>query len=491
MPRILPHLWTLAEAGQDSGLRNGCVLLPVLIRAVIPTLRSVPGPFLARFSRLWYFIQVYRGRFPWSNIELHRKYGAIVRIAPNEYSIDDPTAVKTLYGPGTSFIKGPWYDGSHNIGDEKVGIFAVRDPKAHHTEKRKIASLYSMSSVVKMEAAVNGCLELLTEKLQEISRYGTSFRLKTLLGRRFGFLDAGKDPIDLVHAIDDVLTYAARVGVYPELHYTFSKLRSISGPSGLSRATAFAARQIQEYKTKLTSSDDLLKSDAMLPQLLRLHDQKPDVVSEGDIIRTCAMNVVAGSDTTSISLTGILWALMKNPTAMTKLRAEVDELYESGNVSDPVSFAEAGRMPYLQAVIKEGIRLHPATGLPLSRVVPKGGATIAGRYFPEGTVIGINPWVAHHNKSVFGEDADEFRPERWLVSAEEGQAMDRYWLPFGHGSRTCIGKNISLLEMSKLIPRIIRRFDFELANPHMKLETSNVWFVKQTNVQIRLRERKH
>jgi cytochrome P450 len=71
-------------------------------------------------------------------------------------------------------------------------------------------------------------------------------------------------------------------------------------------------------------------------------------------------------------------------------------------------------MPYLQAVMKEAMRLHPAVGIPMSRYVPKGGAEIDGHWYPTGTVVGINAWVVHHDNGVFGEDADIFRPERWL-----------------------------------------------------------------------------
>ncbi len=106
-------------------------------------------------------------------------------------------------------------------------------------------------------------------------------------------------------------------------------------------------------------------------------------------------------------------------------------------------------MPYFQAVIQEGLRMHPAAAFPLVRVVPKGGAQIAGKYFPEGVssllkplrslrpcllielqvTVGINCWVAHANKDVFGDDVDKFRPERWLVDKEKVSMMSRYWLP--------------------------------------------------------------
>uniref|UniRef100_A0A0D2XL07 Pisatin demethylase n=1 Tax=Fusarium oxysporum (strain Fo5176) TaxID=660025 RepID=A0A0D2XL07_FUSOF len=407
----------------------------LLIHSLSSPLRSVSGPPLARFSRVWYFRQVWTGRFPWTNIELHRKHeGPVVRIAPNEYSVDDPSAVKTLYGHGTAFTKGPWYDGSTNLKDEKSNLFANRDIKTHAAERRKVASLYSMSTLVKMEDAVNDCIVRLEQRMRDLAR-----------------LHHGKDPMDLVSGLHDFLTHAARIGVYPDLHPILFKLGKLAGKfqsagtNGIIRAFIFTRKQIGEYK----AMNKFLKSkaddeEAFLPRLLRLHHEKPESVTEEDVMRTCAINVVAGSDTTSISLTGVMWALLRNPKAMAKLRAEVDDKYSSGEIGDPISFGDAQKMPYLQAVIKEGLRLHPAGGLPLSRIVPKGGATIAGHFFPEG---------------------------------------------FGHGSRTCLGKNIALMEISKLIPQLIRKFDIELADPQMKLETENVWFVKQTNVIVEIKER--
>ena len=80
-------------------------ILYLIANFIRDPLRDIPGPFLARFTRFWYFIEVYKGSFEVSNIALHKKYGPIVRIAPHQYSIDDVEAARTIYGHGNEFLK--------------------------------------------------------------------------------------------------------------------------------------------------------------------------------------------------------------------------------------------------------------------------------------------------------------------------------------------------------------------------------------------------
>lgn len=124
--------------------------------------------------------------------------------------------------------------------------------------------------------------------------------------------------------------------------------------------------------------------------------------------------------------------------------------------------------------------------------------------------MGINTWVAHRDPQVFGPDPNVFRPERWdpeTNDQEKLKQMEAYYskvippylehpfiltppssVPFGAGTRTCIGKNISLLEISKVIPQLLRRYDFELARPGQPIDSVNYWFVKQRNLLARIRQ---
>jgi hypothetical protein len=91
--------------GSLALLASSLLVLYFIVDFIRDPLRDIPGPLLARFTRLWYFIEIYKGSFEVTNVKLHKKYGPIVRIAPHEYSIDDVDAAKTIYGHGNAFVK--------------------------------------------------------------------------------------------------------------------------------------------------------------------------------------------------------------------------------------------------------------------------------------------------------------------------------------------------------------------------------------------------
>ena len=205
-------------------------------------------------------------------------------------------------------------------------------------------------------------------------------------------------------------------------------------------------------------------------------DADPTKVTDNHIFMLGWGNISAGSDTTGVTLSAILYNLIRNPPAMQRLVNEGNQVREAGGCTkESVPFAQAQDMPYLQACIKEALRLHAAVGLPLRRVVPEGGSQVCGRYFPAGSVVGTNSWAAHYNEEVFGDDAAEFRPERWLEASEEKlRKMGSYLIPFGLGSRTCIGRHISMLEISKLLPVLVQNFEFELMDSKKEWKTYTI-----------------
>lgn len=195
----------------------------------------------------------------------------------------------------------------------------------------------------------------------------------------------------------------------------------------------------------------------------------------------------AGSDTTAIAFRSLFYHLIKNGGIYKRLQDEIDHGFGSGQLKSPVKFSEAIKLDFLSACIKEALRVHPGVQLTMSRVVPAEGLELCGMFIPGGYWVGMNPAVVHFDESIFGRHADEFRPARWL--GPDAAMMDRHMLHFGYGSRTCIGKNISLAELHKLTPEVLRRFELGLADKNSTWKTRNLWFCKQENVIVRLRKR--
>jgi hypothetical protein len=195
---------------------------------------------------------------------------------------------------------------------------------------------------------------------------------------------------------------------------------------------------------------------------------------------------------------------MKHPRSLQKAQAEIDAMDAAGSLSSPIKHTETTtKLPFVTSCIKEAMRLHPSVGLSMQRLAPAEGIELAGKFIPQGYRIGVNPAVVHYDKDTFGADANQFRPERWLVSEESFKAMERVILTFGAGTRTCIGKNvgflahgsvtysqtqISLAELYKLVPEVLRHFDLEMAHDR-PWTTKNRWFNKQTNVFVNVKRR--
>jgi hypothetical protein len=182
---------------------------------------------------------------------------------------------------------------------------------------------------------------------------------------------------------------------------------------------------------------------------------------------------------------------MKNPEKMRKLLVEIDDADKKGELSNPISDKEARALPYLNAVEKEAMRMHSSVGLILERHVPAGGTTICGHYLTQGTIVGINPWVVQYDPDVF-PDPEVFLPERWLDADPDNLAtMEKSFFTFGAGSRACIGRYISMIEMRKIIPQLLREFDISFADGESdEWKVRNVWFTQQEMPRYRLQRRK-
>ncbi|KAL2273789.1 hypothetical protein FJTKL_04106 [Diaporthe vaccinii] len=437
-------------------------------------LSRIPGPFWAKVSEIRLLLGALGDDANRDFVSLHKKYGKVVRIGPKTLSVTDPAAFREIYKAGNRYIK------SESVGILKAGrpfdLPGERDERIHAEQRKLVARAYSMESMIHLEPRVDETLTTLLQKFDELQ--GQTIDLAQWLqlfafdiigaisfSRPYGYVEAGDDNgiFALLKATFKSLAWLTRALWFFRLHQRlkpfFGGFISLAASNRNGYFHQFAWKEINARKARGGDDRD------MLGKLLTVQQAKPQM-NDTNIAFMMTANVTAGSDTTSFGLSAIFYYLLNNPDKYRVLVEELEKMRAKGELSTIVTAQQAESCAYLQAVIYEALRLRPSVGIPLERVVPAGGTTIDGHYTPAGTIVGTNAWALHRETDIWGPDAESFRPERWLDKNNDG--LKRYFFTFGGGSRTCIGRNISWLEMEKLVPTLLMRYNFQLA-PDAKL----------------------
>ena len=255
-----------------------------------------------------------------------------------------------------------------------------------------------------------------------------------------------------------------------------------------SNILSFTIKQIREHE----SYPDAARPD-FLTRFLQARDKYPDLINEERVRDYANTNVSGASDTTAVILRTLIYELLNQPAIHARFMGELKAVLKGRDDDEcnekPITWAESLQMTYVQACIKEALRYHPATAQILPRIVPEGGVELCGKHLPAGTVVGCNAWTVHRDKDLYGTDADTFRPERWLDSnPEQVRKMDSLLFTFGAGSRSCVGKNIAMLEMCKFVPELFRRFEMLLVDPN-RYQIRSTWLVFQSGLDVKMRWR--
>lgn len=209
------------------------ILFSYLHSAFWTPLRKVPGPFLARFSRLYRLNLVRKGNAPENYRSLHQEYGPIVRTGPNHVSISEVAMIPTIYGIGSQFTKTQFYTTMtpYYKGTPLDSLFTARDVSYHRNLKSQVAQLFSMSNLRNYEPHVDECNTIFTSALEEAARKNEVMDLAVWLQwyafdvignitfqRRFGFMERREDVDEMIEGINVGLGYVKLVGQFPEIH---------------------------------------------------------------------------------------------------------------------------------------------------------------------------------------------------------------------------------------------------------------------------------
>ncbi|RAL12599.1 cytochrome P450, partial [Aspergillus homomorphus CBS 101889] len=429
-----------------------------LYRGLTNPLAHIPGPASSRWSSLLLCYYSLRGEVAQYVHDLHRRYGSVVRVSPNEVDICDSSAVKEIHKAGSGYFKSQWYLDLTPVARQST--FSTVDPKFHAAHRRLLAAPISDSVLMtRFEPLIRSRVGQAMDRIaEEMITTGAGDVYKWLLfmatdiigemsfGESFRMLDSGKKS-DYSNDLERIAATGAIRTSFPSL----VRLAEIL-PLPIFRETVRAADRMETYAVaSIERYHNLLKQNRTDPKMTlftKLYDAGENGLSKKEIINEARSYIVAGSDTTAVTLTYLIYTLCRNPRIRDTLVAEVAQL--------PPDFTDRDLrgLSYLKYVILESLRLYSAVPVALRRAVPPGGAHLAGYDLPAGVDVGTQSYSLHRDEKVF-VDPDRFEPSRW---ASPTQAMKDATLPFGGGSRVCLGIHLARIELRLATAMFFRRF---------------------------------
>lgn len=425
-------------------------------------LPHVPGPFLAKIGPAWLFWHTIRADLYLALPPLFEKYGEPIRIAPDYIVFNDVETAKRIYAVRSPFVKGRWYD-AVRLGAERDNVMTLMDEKEHAEKRLKLMPGYS-GREVPLEKTLDQFVTQLIEVIRRdyvsrgipldfsiLASYMTLDMLtKIAFGLEIGDLKANKDHYNYLKSFADftpIMNLCCNFATIYRIMNSKIMLKFFkplatdqAGPGALLGVTRKAV--IAAFKEPENNSPDTMVAS------WRRHG-----LTQGECEDECMLSLVAGSDSTSTALRTTFFHIVSNPRVYLRLNQEIDEALKSGNVSFPViSLSEAKALPYLSAIVKEGLRIFaPLHGLGSHYSLEP--FEINGKTIPPRIEIGTDWYGLFRNKKYFGADADEFRPERWIeADADTKKVYDKtIEFMFGYGKSTCLGQNLAMMEMYKTI----------------------------------------
>ncbi|KAI3319254.1 cytochrome P450 [Xylariaceae sp. AK1471] len=456
-------------------------------------LRHIPGPFFASFSYFRIGSASWNGKQYEIQRDLGQKYGPLVRIGPNDLSTDDPEIMRRIDNPTGTYSRSGWYDGARFTPDD--AMFTMVDPVKHDKLKAKVSPGYSGRETPGLETAIDEQIAklvgLIRRKYVRKPHAGSSFvplelnkvmPLFTLdiisriaLGEEFGCLEADKDVHGFYHIMEahmPLLGVTAEVPWVRKIVYSSLGIKLV-GPKPTDKSGIGLMMKMVNTEARKRYSGDVKDLTDVLGSFRR-HG-----LTQSECEAEALFMFVAGAETAASVIRITLLYILATPVVYRRLKAEIETAIKNGRASSPITGAEAKELPYLQAVMYEGLRIRPAVTAYFGKQVPPEGDTIHGYFIPGGTSIGKNMPSMLRSKTLFGEDADVFRPERFLEADEATRTeMQRNVdLSFGYGRWMCAGKYIAWLELNKTYFELLREFDFQILDPKAGIQSYShgVW----------------
>ncbi|KAJ8124653.1 hypothetical protein O1611_g8987 [Lasiodiplodia mahajangana] len=499
----LPQTWLIAkqflgENGLTSWGKHALYALPLgyaayvaclwFYRLYLHPLSGIPGPKLAgkvilnphsvELSSITYWPEVYYdviqgGKFFLAIDEMHRKYGPIIRINPDEVHFDDPDIIDTVFpGAGRRTNKPKVVVVDFSVGAPNSMVATV-DHDMHRRRRNTVNAFFSTASIRRLEPIMKEHIDKMLILVSEYGKAGGPIQLHHLFkactsdvitmyafGDSFHFLDQPNlgrpyfEATDLFFGLTHIFGHATWLAVIIQ-----------SLPIW---AIGFFIPSLRELWTKQSWWVDRVREIRSSPNPERIkstifegiiNSSLPDEdKTDARLAAEAQLVVFAGEGTTAHTLTAATYELLAHPEDLQKVREELAQAIPDAN--ETPSFSQVDSLPYLNAVINEVIRLHPGVMNRQPRISPDLPIAYHDKHtgrdyvLPPGTLTTMSPLTTHMNADVF-EDPYEFRPQRWI----DNPKIARAFLGFSRGSRSCLGMNLARKEMAMVLAALFRKYD--------------------------------
>ncbi|KAK3329980.1 isotrichodermin C-15 hydroxylase [Apodospora peruviana] len=452
-------------------------------------LRHIPGPVSHRASRLPYVTELLTGVQAFRTQQLHDRHGSVVRIGPSHLSFTDVRAWKDIYGHQVGL--------KHNAPElSKTVTFSASiddiprsilnaDRETHSRYRRALSHGFSDASMRQQEPIVLKYVHLLAKRLREECARGNK-ALNAVAWYNW-------TTFDIVGDLVFGMSFGCLEGTdyHPWIAFIFGTVKWGSGMVALDYlGFHWLVQVVYRYGGGLKVKTMEKYVDTMLNHRLEMKSERDDLfegliknreawnLSFRDLASNAFILVLAGSETTATTLSGVTYLLLTHQDVLDKVTKEVRSAFKS---ADEININSAGQLTYMLAVLNEALRLFPPVTAGLVRQVPTGGANIAGHFVPAGTFVEVQHWSMNHSKENW-TDPWSFKPERFIVNDDDAKPADNETTganrlealqAFSTGPRNCIGRNLAYAEMRLILARIIFEFDMRLA------DDSKQWIERQ------------
>ncbi|MFJ9363922.1 cytochrome P450 [Nocardia sp. NPDC101769] len=389
-------------------------------------------------------------------VDLHRKYGGVSRFRVGPYlmhQVSDPVLVQSiLHDKKGRFVRGTFYRGFELFFGK--GLLTA-DGADWRMRRDATAPYYRAAELKSAIPEITACIEKLARNWEAVADTGKPIDIvpdlmglamdvvsRVILGSG---IDGRRD--DLVEAVRIALP-AMVPGDLAQHVPTWLPLPYLRRVRKARKAIVDALRAIMSDHRQGDGDPD-----SMGASLFGLTDPESGRPWHHEqILDEYRSHFLAGHETTGCGLAWTLYELGRNPAIRARLRTELDDvLGGAAPTADDVD-----RLPYLQQVVKESLRLYPP--IPMFPREPAADVEAGGFRIGKGTTIFISPYAVHHNPEHW-PDPDTFDPDRF---AAERTAQRYSYLPFGGGSRRCVGARLAELEIQLTVAVLTQRFDLSV-----------------------------